>query len=256
MSQNLICEKIKHVAIIMDGNGRWAQERAHRRLWGHVRGSRVVSSIVEQASDMGLKALTLYAFSTENWSRPLPEVQALFLLLKKFLKQEEKRIIANNIRFKVIGDSSRLPVETRKMISDLEERTVNATGLKLSFAFSYGGRDELVKAINTYIEKNPGKAIDEEALSKNLMTADCGDVDLLIRTGGDQRISNFLLWQNAYAELYFTEKKWPEFSPSDFKEIVENVALRERRFGSAGDKSSFEQAKEAAQTHAKFFERR
>jgi len=255
MSQ-IICQKIKHVAIIMDGNGRWAQERAHRRLWGHVRGSKVVSTIVEQASDMGLKALTLYAFSTENWSRPLSEVQVLFLLLKKFLKREEKRIIENNIRFKVIGDCSKLPEETQKLIADLEVATKEATGLKLSFAFSYGGRDELIKAINNFMAKNPGVPIDEESLSQNLMTADCGDVDLLIRTGGDQRISNFLLWQNAYAELFFTEKKWPEFTSVDFKNIVEKVATRERRYGSLGDKDSLEHSKQTAQSQAKLFKRR
>ncbi len=256
MSQNLICEKIKHVAIIMDGNGRWAQERAHRRLWGHVRGSRVVSNIVEQASDLGLKALTLYAFSTENWSRPLPEVQGLFHLLKKFLKQEEKRILENNIRFKVIGDSSRLPEETQKLISDLENKTQDATGLKLSFAFSYGGRDELLRAMNAHIQKHPGEKISEESFTENLMTADCGDVDLLIRTGGDQRISNFLLWQVAYAELYFTQTKWPEFTPSEFENILKQVAFRERRFGSVGDKTSFEEAKQTAKAQEKLFERK
>lgn len=256
MSNIQINEKIKHVAIIMDGNGRWAQERAHRRLWGHVRGSRVVSNIVEQASNLGLKALTLYAFSTENWSRPLPEVNGLFNLLKKFLLQEEKRILGNNIRFKVIGDIEKLPEETQKIIRTLENKTKQATGLKLSFAFSYGGRDELIRSINTHIKNHPGQAISEEDLQFHLMTADCGDVDLLIRTGGDQRISNFLLWQVAYAELYFTQTKWPEFTPSEFEKILKEVAFRERRFGSVGDKNSLEQARITAKAQEKLFERK
>ncbi len=256
MSNIQFNEKIKHVAIIMDGNGRWAQERAHRRLWGHVRGSRVVSNIVERASDLGIKALTLYAFSTENWSRPLPEVNGLFNLLKKFLLQEEKRILGNNIRFKVIGDIEKLPEETQKIIRSLEIKTEQATGLKLSFAFSYGGRDELVRSINTHIKNHPGQAITEENLQSHLMTADCGDVDLLIRTGGDQRISNFLLWQLAYAELYFTNTKWPEFTSSEFEKILREVASRERRFGSVGDKSSLEQAIKTAKAQEKLFERK
>lgn len=249
-------EKIKHVAIIMDGNGRWAQERAHRRLWGHVRGSRVVSNIVERASDLGLTALTLYAFSTENWSRPLPEVQGLFSLLKKFLLQEEKKIISNNIRFKVIGDISRLPEATQRIILNLEKKTEWAKGLKLSFAFSYGGRDELVRSVNNFISTNPGKKITEENLNSFLMTADCGDVDLLIRTGGDQRISNFLLWQVAYAELYFTQTKWPEFTPKEFEEILQKVACRERRFGTVEAQEDFQHVKTLAATQAKFFERK
>lgn len=223
--------QIKHVAIIMDGNGRWASQRFRPRVWGHVRGTGVISDIVQAADDEGLKALTLYAFSTENWSRPMEEVSTLFRLLKKFLIKEQKRILANNIKFKVIGDITNLPQETIKLISEVTELTKNATGLQLTFAFSYGGRAEIVRAVNTFIANNPGKEFTEADMGSLMYRPETGDVDLMIRTGGEQRISNFLLWQMAYAELYFTPTKWPEFSPSEFKKILENVSNRERRFG-------------------------
>lgn len=223
--------KIKHIAIIMDGNGRWAQNRCRPRVWGHVRGSSVVSQIVEEADDLGLKALTLYAFSTENWSRPQREVLTLFNLLKKFLQKEKQRIIRNKIKFKVIGDISNLPQATKNLVSSLEEETAGNSGLKLTFAFGYGGRTEIVSAVNKLIQSNPGVEISEEQLSNSLHAPELGDVDLLIRTGGDQRISNFLLWQIAYAELFFTSTKWPEFTREEFRGIVYQVAGRERRFG-------------------------
>lgn len=229
--------KIKHVAIIMDGNGRWAQQRRRPRIWGHVRGSSIVSDIVEKADQLGVEALTMYAFSTENWSRPEKEVRSLFLLLKKFLNKEKQRIIKNKIQFKVIGHIENLPVDTKKLISDLEEQTKDFAGLKLSFAFSYGGRTELVDAINQFIAKNPNKKITETDINTHVYRPESGDVDLLIRTGGDQRISNFLLWQCAYAELYFTETKWPDFTTKEFESILKSVTNRERRFGGLGDNS-------------------
>lgn len=222
---------LNHVAIIMDGNGRWATMRSHERVWGHVRGSGVVADIVEEADNLGIKALTLYAFSTENWCRPQTEVKVLFKLLQKFLIKERPRVLRNNIRFKIIGDISNLPLETKELIHKLEDESKNNTGLKLTFAFGYGGRGEIVHAVNKFITENPGKEIDEEGLNKYLMLPDIGDVDLLIRTGGDQRVSNFLLWQIAYAELFFTETKWPDFSISEFRNIIINVTKRERRFG-------------------------
>jgi len=222
---------IKHVAIIMDGNGRWAAERSHNRVWGHIRGSRLISDIVEESEELNLSALTLFAFSTENWSRPIGEIKVLFSLLKKYLKKERDRILANDIRFKVIGDSSQFPEETIEMIKSLENETVGNKGLKLTFAFGYGGRQEIVEAANLFYEKNPGKKITEQDLSENLFASDIGDVDLLIRTGGDYRISNFLLWQLAYAELYFTDVKWPSFTRGEFKNIVSQTNERERRFG-------------------------
>tara|TARA_R110000868_G_scaffold296349_3_gene556588 strand:+ start:748 stop:1530 length:783 start_codon:yes stop_codon:yes gene_type:complete len=237
-----------HVAIIMDGNGRWANARAHSRVWGHVRGSRVVSKIVEEADDLGVKALTLYAFSTENWCRPQTEIKTLFVLLKKFLKVEKKRILDNKILFRVIGDTTALPSDTKDLIQNLEAETAGNTGLKLTFAFGYGGRKEIIEAVNHFIKLNPGKEITEEILNQNFYAPDLGDVDLLIRTGGDQRISNFLLWQSAYAELFFTKTKWPDFKPSELRSIILEVAGRERRFGAISARSDLDQSrKEASQ---------
>jgi undecaprenyl diphosphate synthase len=222
---------IKHVAIIMDGNGRWATMRSRPRVWGHVRGSNVVADIVEAADDCGIGALTMYAFSSENWCRPQTEVRVLFSLLHKFLKRERNRILKNNIRFKIMGDISNLPPQTKNLINLLETESQYNNGLKLTFAFGYGGRAEIIYALNQFIKAHPGVEITEEELAKNLMIPDLGDVDLLIRTGGDYRVSNFLLWQIAYAELYFTETKWPDFSTIEFRKILETVSKRERRFG-------------------------
>lgn len=235
-----------HVAIIMDGNGRWANARAHSRVWGHIRGSRVVSRIVEEADELGVKALTLYAFSTENWCRPKEEITTLFGLLKKFLKIERKRIIQNTIMFRVIGDTTALPADTLKLISDLENETRSNNGLKLTFAFGYGGRKEIVDAVNTFIQNNPGEKITEQMLDQNFYAPDLGDVDLLIRTGGDQRISNFLLWQSAYAELFFTETKWPDFKPKEFRQIIETVSSRERRFGAVSARADLSETRREA----------
>lgn len=225
---------IEHVAIIMDGNGRWAQKRGHPRVWGHIRGSSKVSDIVETANSIGtIRSLTLYAFSTENWNRPSREVKTLFFLLQKYIQKERKRIIRNQICFKVIGQIKQLPNSTQKMIRELEQETATFPGLKLNFAFDYGGRAEIISAINKFIENNPGRPITENDLAQNLFTAPAQveNIDLLIRTGGDQRISNFLLWQLAYAELYFTNTFWPDFSTEEFKQIYNQVSLRKRRFG-------------------------
>tara|TARA_B100001971_G_C18267956_1_gene595942 strand:- start:35458 stop:36216 length:759 start_codon:yes stop_codon:yes gene_type:complete len=233
--------KIKHVAIIMDGNGRWAQKRNRPRVWGHVRGANKVSDIVTTASSMNLEALTLYGFSTENWARPMPEIKSLFKLLKKFLVGERQKMIDNNIQFKMIGNISKLNDETKAIIKEIEEVTANNDGMKLSLAFSYGGRQEIVDSVNKYIKMNPGKEITMDSLNNSLYRPECGDVDLLIRTAGDQRISNFLLWQVSYAELFFSPTLWPEFTEVEFKDIITNVEGRERRFGSVGlDKTSLE----------------
>lgn len=218
----------------MDGNGRWANRRLRPRIWGHVRGSGVVSDIVKSADDLGIKALTLYAFSTENWSRPLEEVSTLFKLLKKFLIKEKSRLLVNNVKFKVIGDIRSLPADTIELIEEVEKSTRNATGLLLTFAFNYGGRAEIVRAINSLQIENPDKLISEEDLARSMYRPESGDVDLMIRTGGEQRISNFMLWQAAYAELYFTQTKWPDFTQEEFRNIVGIVTGRERRFGSTG----------------------
>lgn len=236
----------KHVAVIMDGNGRWAKLRSHPRVWGHIRGSAIVSDIVEEADALGIEALTMYAFSSENWSRPQTEVLVLFNLLYKFLRKERARIMSNNIRFRIMGDISNLPEQTKKLIAQLEMDTKNHNGLKLTFAFGYGGRNEIVHAVNRFIKANPGKEILEDDLNDFLMIPDLGDVDLLIRTGGDQRISNFMLWQVAYAEMFFTETKWPDFTVTEFRNIIENVSKRERRFGSLGSTPNLTTSKLAA----------
>ncbi|MCY4645164.1 MAG: polyprenyl diphosphate synthase [Bacteriovoracales bacterium] len=222
---------IDHIAIIMDGNGRWAEKRSKQRFWGHVRGSMVVSEIVEAANDFGVKGLTLYAFSTENWSRPIGEVKLLFQLLKKYLDRETDRIVMNDIRFKLIGDVSALPEKTKNLVKSLEERTRENKGLKLNIAFSYGGKKEIVDAVNFYIAQNPGKCLIEEDIEKRLTTNDVGNVDLLIRTGGDHRISNFLLWQSSYAEFWFSKTLWPDFSREEFSKILTQFRKTNRRFG-------------------------
>jgi undecaprenyl diphosphate synthase len=245
--------KIKHVAIIMDGNGRWAKKRFRPRLWGHVRGSSVVSEIVETADNIGIKALTLYAFSTENWSRPLEEVSGLFKLLKKFLIKEKNRILANNIKFKVIGEIQSLPRETVSLISEMEELTKNSTGLDLTFAFNYGGRAEIVRAVNAFQLNHPDRLLTENDLESLMYRPETGDVDLMIRTGGEQRISNFLLWQMAYAELYFTPTKWPDFTSQEFINIIDHVSKRERRFGNVNDQGDLEQSIGKAKLNKTFF---
>lgn len=237
---------LKHVAIIMDGNGRWAKMRSHERVWGHVRGSAVVANIVEEADELGIKALTMYAFSSENWCRPQTEVKVLFKLLHKFLIKERPRILKNNIRFKIMGDISNLPIDTKELIFQLESESKLNNGLKLTFAFGYGGRDEIIKAMNTFVKENPNTEITEDLLKEKLMVPDLGDVDLLIRTGGDQRVSNFLLWQIAYAELFFTPTKWPDFTTKEFREIFETVARRERRFGSISNSLNLQENVEKA----------
>ena len=210
---------LKHVAIIMDGNGRWAKMRSHPRVWGHVRGSSTVADIVEAADGLGVKALTLYAFSSENWSRPQMEIKVLFNLLHKFLQREKARILKNKICFRVIGDISHLPQNTKNLIQELQELSQSMSGLKLTFAFGYGGRAEIVEAMNKFIKKYPGREVTENEMSQFMALPYLGDVDLLIRTGGDQRVSNFLLWQIAYAELFFTETKWPDFTAEEFKKF-------------------------------------
>lgn len=235
-----LSHNIKHVAVIMDGNGRWAKQRSHPRVWGHVRGSAVVSHIVQEADALGIEALTMYAFSSENWSRPQTEVLVLFNLLYKFLKKERARILKNNIRFRIMGDIKNLPDQTKKLIGQLESETAHHTGLKLTFAFGYGARSEIAYAVNGFIKANPGKEITEEALNEFLMIPDLGDVDLLIRTGGDHRVSNFMLWQIAYAEMFFTETKWPDFTITEFRYIIEQVAKRERRFGAVAPAASLQ----------------
>lgn len=232
----------KHVAIIMDGNGRWAQTRSHSRIWGHIRGASIVSKIVEESDSLGVKALTMFAFSTENWSRPRNEITTLFKLLRKFLVKERKRILSNGIKFRVFGDISNLPEDTKALIQDLEVDSALNKGLKLNFAFGYGSRKEILNAVNRHVLLNPGIAMTEEDMSKQLFTSDCGDVDLLIRTGGEKRISNFLLWQMSYAELCFLDESWPNFSVTKYRGIIEGFSQRERRFGNITSADSIDES--------------
>ena len=208
---------IKHIAIIMDGNGRWAKERGRPRAWGHIRGANKVSAIVSEAAKIGLDSLTLYTFSTENWSRPKDEVASIFKLLKKFLLKEKHNLLINNIKFNVIDN--------------LISTTMNNTGLNLSLAINYGGRTEIVDAVNDFLKDGPKKEITEKDISEHLYNQSLNNIDLLIRTAGDKRISNFLLWQISYAEMFFTDTKWPDFEVKDFKAILDEVKFRDRRFG-------------------------
>lgn len=241
--------RTSHVAIIMDGNGRWANARSRPRIWGHIRGSSIVSDIVQEADELGIKALTLYAFSSENWSRPQSEISILFALLKKYLKRKRNSILNNNIRFKIMGDTSGLPSETEQLIENLERDSSKNNGLQLAFAFNYGARRELVDAVNACLEKKPREKITLEELTSNLYLPQLGDVDILIRTGGDKRISNFLLWQIAYAELFFTDTKWPDFNKEEFRTIYQEVCRRERRFGDIKAAPSLQHSEQKASAH-------
>lgn len=222
---------INHVAIIMDGNGRWAEKRNRPRLWGHVRGSHVISKIITEADSLKIKNLTLYAFSTENWSRPYIEINTLFSLLIKFLNKERSNIVKNNIKLKVVGNLSLVPNHIKELILDIHELTKENDGLNLTFAFSYGSRDEIIHGINNVLKEKDRSEITEKEFSNYLYRPEIGDVDLLIRTGGEHRISNFLLWQLAYAELYFSETMWPNFTSKEFREIINIFLTRNRRFG-------------------------
>jgi len=220
--------RAKHIAIIMDGNGRWAELQGKKRVKGHEQGAKVVKSITTYCSDhKEIERLTLYAFSTENWKRPRLEVEFLMKLLDNYLKKELPVYLENNVRFEPIGDLRAFSKSLRKTIANIEEKTAHCDGLVQSLALNYGAQDEMIRAINSL--KNSGSEITETMLSNAL---DCkSDVDLLIRTGGDHRLSNFLLWQSAYAELFFTDTLWPDFTPNDLEKIIKKFTKVERRFG-------------------------
>ncbi len=222
---------IKNVAIIMDGNGRWAREKNRPRVWGHIRGSNRVTEVVQEAIRLNLDSLTLYAFSTENWTRPTDEITNLFKILKKFLIKESATIIKNNIRFEVIGNYKVLDSTIVEIIESLEKKTKLNTGMNLSLAINYGGKAEIVDAVNKFIKANPNREITESDITENLYSETVSNIDLLIRTAGDTRVSNFLLWQISYAEFFFTGTKWPDFSKDEFRSIIQKVSTRERRFG-------------------------
>jgi len=229
----------EHVAIIMDGNGRWAKQRAMNRVLGHEEGTESVRVIVRTSREIGIKWLTLYAFSEENWKRPKYEITALMGILKRFLKSELKEMMDNNIRFLTIGRISRLPDDVRKMVEETTAKTSGNTGLTLTLALSYGGRQEIFDAMQKIAKRivsgdlQPSD-INEGLISGFLYTAGMPDPDLLIRTSGEYRISNFLLWQIAYTEIYTTPVLWPDFRKAEYIRAIEDYQKRERRFGAAG----------------------
>ncbi len=226
----------EHVAIILDGNGRWAKKRLLPRNAGHMQGSKVVEQICEDAHNLGIKYLTVYAFSTENWKRPKDEVDALMKLLDRYLKNCIERSSKNNMRVRVLGDISTLSQKLQDKIIELEAKSKNNTGLNFQVALNYGGRDEMLRAVRKCAEECAGGRIkpadiDEAYFDGMLDTADIPDPDLLIRTSGEQRISNFLLWQLAYTEFYFTDVLWPDFNKKELKKAIEYYENRDRRFG-------------------------
>jgi undecaprenyl diphosphate synthase len=225
-----------HVAIIMDGNGRWAKKHFLSRIKGHEKGSEAVRAIVRACREFGIAYLTLYAFSTENWQRPKSEVDALMALLIKFLKSEQQELLENDIRLHVIGQIERLPEEVRQALRETMALTGKNSGLQLNLALSYGSRSELVRMVRKIARKSKNgeidpDSIDAEIVAQHLYTKGIPDPDLLIRTSGEMRISNFLLWQIAYSEIHITPTYWPDFSRDEFYRILKDFQNRERRFG-------------------------
>lgn len=231
----------RHVAIILDGNGRWAKKRFLPRNAGHAAGSKNVENICRAAWDMGIEYLTMYAFSTENWSRPKEEVDALMKLLYSYLKDCLRTSKKNNMQCRVIGDITRLAPDLQKQIKELEEVSASNTGLHFQVALNYGGRDEITRAVKKIaLEVKDGKLnpedITQDTITESLDTAGIPDPDLMIRTSGEQRLSNYLLWQLAYSEFYFTDVLWPDFSKKDLEKAVDYYAHRNRRFGGVENK--------------------
>ena len=226
----------KHTAIIMDGNGRWAEQKGMPRIFGHQNGVTAVRKIVEAASKFDIKYLTLFTFSVENWDRPTSEVDTLMGLLVQTLKDEFEDMFKNNIKLNAIGDLDSLPNEVREELYTIIGSTKGNTGMTLTLALSYGGKQEIFKAVKEISEKVKNDIIcldnfDDSVINDHLYTSDLPDVDLLIRTSGEKRISNFLLWQIAYAELYFTDVYWPDFTEEDLEKAIVEYQNRERRFG-------------------------
>ncbi|MBO5504302.1 MAG: isoprenyl transferase [Lachnospiraceae bacterium] len=225
-----------HVAIIMDGNGRWAKKRGLPRTAGHKKGAEVVEQILEDADHMGIRYLTVYAFSTENWLRPAMEVKALMNLLRTYMISSMEKCAKNNVSVRVIGDRSKLSADLQESIGNLEEATKNNTGMHFQIAINYGGRDEIVRAVKKLVAKARAGEISEEDVTEALIadcldTAGLPDPDLLIRTCGEQRISNFLIWEGAYTEYYFTDTAWPDFTKEELQKAVDAFGNRERRYG-------------------------
>ena len=226
----------RHIAVIMDGNGRWAEQRGLARSEGHRAGVEAVRSVTRAARETGVGWLTLYAFSSENWNRPKAEVDALMRLPEEYFASELDEAIRNGVRIRALGRRDRLPPSVRRSIEDAVARTQHNGGMQLVFALSYGGRGEIVDAVRRILRESETRSVDPESLDEksfaaHLDDAELPDVDLLIRTGGEQRISNFLLWQSAYAELHFSDRLWPDFGPADLADAIQVYQRRERRFG-------------------------
>ena len=226
----------RHVAIILDGNGRWAKAKGMPRNYGHAQGSKNVERICEEAWRMGIKYLTVYAFSTENWNRPKDEVDALMKLLRNYMKTCLKTAAKNDMKIRVIGDITRLDEDIRSRIEELEESTKYNGGLNFQIAINYGSRDEITRAVRRIAAdcrdgRLAAEEIDEQVIDRYLDTHDIPDPDLLIRTSGEQRLSNYLLWQLAYTEFYFTDVPWPDFTKEELLKAVEQYNARDRRYG-------------------------
>ncbi len=229
-----------HIAIIMDGNGRWAKQRGLPRLAGHNAGMKAMIEIVRRASDLGVKHLTVYAFSTENWKRSAQEISGLFRLLIRYVRTELKELMRNNVRLMILGDLSALPDDAVAAVNRAVSDTAGNTGMQFNIALNYGGRDEIVRAVNLLAGEvrdgriEPGQ-ITDEMISERLYTGaretGCGDPELIIRTSGEQRLSNFLLWQCAYSEFVFTDVYWPDFTPEEFEKAIGEFQSRDRRYG-------------------------
>ena len=221
---------LNHLAIIMDGNGRWANQKNKQRVFGHEKGAQTAKKIINACVERGIPYLTLYTFSKENWSRPAKEVDALMILLSKMLKNEIENMMRNNIRFNIVGRLEEIPEETRDWVLSTIEKTKNNTGLVLTLALNYGGRQEIVDAFNSLM-KSEVKIINEEILKNHLYCPEMPDPDMIIRTGGEYRLSNFLLWQSAYAEIYVCDKNWPDFDEDELDKVLKEYENRNRTFG-------------------------
>jgi undecaprenyl diphosphate synthase len=232
--KQLQSEKLpRHIAVIMDGNGRWAKQRHLPRIMGHRKGIEAVREVVRECRKLCIEVLTLYAFSTENWRRPKTEIRALMALLKKFIRSEMLELNQNNIRVTMIGDLSKLPDDVMPAVREIMDVTAHNTGMTLNVALSYSGRDDILRAVRRLVAERGRKAEDitEELFSNCLDTAGQPDPDLLIRTSGELRVSNFLLWQIAYSELYITDVLWPDFGKKDLAKALRDYQTRRRRFG-------------------------
>ncbi len=230
----------RHIAVIMDGNGRWAKKRFLPRVMGHKRGLDALENMVKRCAELGVQYLTVFAFSTENWRRPEEEVSFLMGLFLQALQKQVQRLHENNMRVKVIGNRSRFSESIRQGIADAEALTAGNTGLAVTVAADYGGRWDILQAVNRLIEEGAAE-VTEEALAKHLMLSEAPERDLFIRTGGETRISNFLLWQMAYAELYFTDTLWPDFDDAALDAAIRSFQTRERRFGRTSEQLPAEQ---------------